>query len=183
MAARRRGEIQDFFSSGKVSVSVIGSEGQLLAIQEPFRAFAEQMVAATGLPAWMLGLHWSSTERLSTQQADMILAHVEALRRAVTPQIERVIDLRQRLAGRSGRFRIAWSTISLRDLTEHARAEAWQQQARQRRIENGRRMWELGYWTQEQAARDADPALVRIARPFEAPPGEAERGPVGLSPE
>jgi hypothetical protein len=183
MEARRQGEIQDFFSSGKVSVSVIGSEGQLLAIQEPFRAFAEQMVAATGLPGWMLGLHWSTTERLSTQQADMILAHVEALRRAVEPQIASLIDLRQRLTGRSGRFRLRWSPINLRDLTEHARGEAWQEQARHRRIENGRRMWELGYWTQEQAARDADPTLDGVARSHDAPPGGAEHVAGGLSPE
>jgi hypothetical protein len=183
MGARRRGELQDFFSSGKVSVSVIGSEGQLLAIQEPFRAFAEQMVAATGLPAWMLGLHWSSTERLSVQQADFIVASTEALRREVQPQVEYLLELRQRLVGRSGRFKVEWPEVSLRDLVETARGEAYSQQARQRRIENGRRMWELGYWTQEQAARDADPALERVAVEYRLPPAAAEAVDARLSPE
>jgi hypothetical protein len=177
MAARDQGQIKDFFSSGKVSVSVIGSDAQLLALQEPFRAFSEQMVAATGLPAWMLGFHWSSTERLSAQQADLIVSHVEALRREVQPQIEHLCDLRQRLAGRSGRFRVTWSRVSLRDLVETARGELLAEQARHRRIENGRRMWELGYWTQEQAARNADPAVTTPARTRESPPArEAGHG-------
>ncbi len=182
MAAREAGEEHDFFTSGNVSVKVVGAEGTALSIQEPFRAFVEQMVAVTGLPPWMLGLHWSATERLSLQQADLIVANVEAIRRTAQPELERLIELRQRLRGRSGRFRVKWSAVNLRDLTEQARGEAWQEQARQRRLENGLRMWQLGYWTQEQAARDADPALVTVARRLETPPEGPRRLNVGLSP-
>lgn len=182
MSARDSGQIKDFFTSGDVEVKVIGSDAQLLALQEPFRAFEEQIVAATGLPAWMLGLHWSSTERLSVQQADMIVANIASLRRAVQPEIDRLCDLRQRLVGRSGRFTLQWPAVNLRDLTETAKGEAWHEQGRARRIENGRRMWELGYWTQEQAARDADSTLERVATEYRVPPTGAERQADMLTP-
>jgi hypothetical protein len=44
-------------------------------------------------------------------------------------------------------------------------------------------MWELGFWTQEQAARDADPTLTHVAREHVTPPAPAQRLPAGLHPE
>ena len=34
----------------------------------------EQLVTKTGLPPFLLGLNWSTTERMSTQQADILMA-------------------------------------------------------------------------------------------------------------
>jgi hypothetical protein len=182
MQARQTGEVRDFVTAGNVSVSLMGDASQTLAVQEPFRLFAEQMVAVTGLPPWLLGLHWSSTERLSTQQADLLVANIEALRREVHPQLERLLDLRQRLRGGSSRFRLVWPAVNLRDATEQARADAWAEQARQRRIENARRMWELGFWSQERAAREVDPDLARVDRMLEQPPGAPADLPARLTP-
>lgn len=182
MEARAQGEVRDFFSAGEVSVDVIGNKNALFDIQSPFRAFAEQVIAATGLPSWMFGFNWSSTETLSVQQADMIVANVEAIRRAVQPAVEQILDLRQRLRGKPP-VKVSWSAVNLRDLTEEARGRNWREMAQARRIENGRRMWELGYWNQEQAARYADPELVRVAREYVAPPASAERLSAGLHPE
>jgi hypothetical protein len=182
MAAREKGEVRDFFSAGEVTVDVIGNKNALFDIQQPFRAFAEQIVAATGLPSWMFGFNWSTTETLSVQQADMIVANVAAIRRAVQPAVERVITLRQRLRGLP-EVAVAWSPVNLRDLTEEARGASWREQAQARRIENSRRMWELGFWNQEQAARYADATLTHVAREHVSPPAPAERLPAGLSPE
>ena len=140
------------------------------------------MVAVTGLPPWLLGLHWSSTERLSAQQADMLIANIEGIRREVQPQLDQLLELRQSLTGRSGRVRFVWPAISLRDATEQARGEAWAEQARQRRIENARTMWALGFWTQDQAARDADPTLVGPARRLSEVPGPSGSLPSRLTP-
>lgn len=182
MEARAEGAVRDFFSAGDVTVEVIGNKNALFDIQQPFRAFAEQIVAATGLPGWIFGFNWSTTETLSVQQADMILANVEAIRRAVQPAVERVVELRQRLAGRPP-VSVAWEPITLRDLTEEARGLAWREQGQARRIENARRMWELGFWSQEQAAHYADPTLIQVDRAYDGPPIPAERLPVGLSPQ
>lgn len=170
MQARRRGEVKDWFTSGAVKAELLGSPGQLDAVQESFRIFAEQMVSATGLPPWLLGLHWSATERLSVQQADLLVANIEGLRRELQPQLEYLLEVRQRLSARPGSFRVTWPPVNLRDATEQARAEAWREQGRQRRIENARRMWELGFWSQERAAREIDSALVSVDRKLAAPP-------------
>ncbi|HEU4753645.1 MAG TPA: hypothetical protein VFU47_11100, partial [Armatimonadota bacterium] len=182
MRARREGEVRDWFTAGPVQATLLGSAGQITAVEESFRVFAEQMVAATGLPPWLLGLHWSATERLSVQQADLLVASIEGLRRELQPQVEYLLDLRQRLVGGSGRFRVAWPAVNLRDAAEQARAVAWEEQATARRIENARRMWELGFWSQERAAREADPDLVRVDRRLDAPPAGTGRQPEHLTP-
>lgn len=182
MRARRQGEVKDWFTSGPITATLLGSPGQITAVEESFRVFAEQMVAATGLPPWLLGLHWSTTERLSVQQADFLVAGVEALRRELQPQLEYLLDLRQRLRGDPGRFRVTWPPINLRDAAEQARALAWREQATARRIENARKMWELGFWSQDRAAREADPTLTDIDRRLPAPPGASGRLPERLTP-
>ena len=182
MAARKYGEVRDLFTTGGVDIKSIGAETVNVALQEPFRVFVEQMVAVTGLPPWLLGLHWSTTERLSAQQADLLIANIEGIRREVQPQLDTLLELRQALTGRSSRVRFVWPAISLRDATEQARAEAWAEQARQRRIENARTMWALGFWTQDQAARDADPALSGPARRLSEVPGPSGSLPGRLTP-
>lgn len=171
MEARDRGEIADWFSTGDVEVDVVGSAEQLAAIQEPYRALMEQIVGATGLPSWMLGMHWSSTERLSHQQASALVAHVEGIRRSLQPALERLLEIRAMATGRGARVTVEWPQVDLHDALERPRADYLRERARAQRIANGRLMWELGYWTQEQAARDADEAFVSVARPLDQPPG------------
>ncbi len=156
MGARNEGNLLDFFTSGVVEVSTIGSDGHLQSLREPLRVFVEQLVSATGLPPWLLGLHWSATERLSLQQADLLVATIEGLRRTVHPQLEYLVEFRRRLRDLPGPVTVRWAPVDLRDLTEQSRAALLREQARARRIENARRMWELGFWSQSRAAREAD---------------------------
>jgi hypothetical protein len=173
LTAREDGEVHDFFSSGAVTVDVVGNKNALFDIQQPFRAFAEQIVCATGLPSWMFGFNWSATETLSVQQAELIVANIEAIRRAVQPSIEHLIELRQRLRGQPSVTRLTWTPVNLKDLTEQARGEA-------RRIENARRMWELGFWSQLRAAQYADETITTVATPYPTPPAAAELPNDGL---
>lgn len=184
MTAREAGQVHDYFTAGPVTIDVIGNKNALFDIQQPFRAFAEQVIAATGLPSWMFGFSWSSTETLSTQQADLIVANIEAIRRGVMPAIGQVLNTRQEMRGKP-RVELKWGEVNLRDLTEKARGAAWIEQGRARRIENARKMWELGFWDQDRAARDADPTLLGVARSMDTPPVEGpgeNEGPVGLHP-
>jgi hypothetical protein len=176
------GGITDMLTSGKVTIRVMGAEGTPLSITEPFRAFAEQMVCLTGLPAWLLGMHWSSTERLAAQQAELIVTQIEAIRRSVMPQVEQIVETRQRLAGKSGRYKLKWTPITLHDRTEQARARAWEAQAAQREIANAVRLWHLGLINQQQAARRIDPSLTAVDRPLSVPPLLPEAGTVVVSP-
>lgn len=47
--------------------------------QVPVRQILEQLVARTGIPPFLLGLSWSSTERMSAQQADLMTSEITAL--------------------------------------------------------------------------------------------------------
>jgi hypothetical protein len=182
MQSKADGTAADFFTAGKVTVEIAGQHGPVVSITEPFRVFCEQLVGATGLPAWLLGLHWSATERMAGQQAELLVAQINALRRAMQPELERIIDLRQRLAGKSGRVTVGWSPVSLHDVTEQARGRAWQEQALARRIQNATQMWSLGFWTQLQAARYVDPTLAAVSQPLPSPPAPRGGSPPALGP-
>ena len=58
-----------------------GADNQILDSSVPIRQILEQLVSKTGIPPFMLGLSWSSTERMSTQQADLLTTEMTAIRR------------------------------------------------------------------------------------------------------
>lgn len=171
MEARKEGQIKDFFATD-VEVSVIGAEGETLEFSTPYRSIMEQVVGKTGLPSWMLGFTWSTTERLSTQQADMLTSNLNGMWDELYPDLYRIIELRQRMTGRRGEFTLTRKAVSLQDAVETARARVMEAQADAKREETGRRYWQAGIFDQEQYAgyslgEDYDGA---IATPMDAPP-------------
>ena len=102
------------------------------------RQILEQVVAKTGIPPFLLGLSWNSTERMSSQQADMLTTEITALRRTLTPVVERVCRLWLRMRGYACGFQVVWDDINLQDAVEEARAELYREQARKLRLENDR---------------------------------------------
>ena len=135
MQAGREGSVRDFVAVGDVDIKVIGADGPILDSQAPVRQILEQLVARTGIPPFMLGLSWSSTERMSTQQADMLTTEVTAIRRAVEPALQRAAELWLRVHGFGGRAEILWEDINLQDAVEEARAELYRAQAEKLRRE------------------------------------------------
>jgi hypothetical protein len=166
--------VGDFFTAGKVAVSVIGHEHTPLPLAETWRVFEEQLVAVTGLPSWLLGFNWSTTQRMALQQSEILVANIESLRRHMAPALEQLVDLRQRLAGRANRIKLGWSPITLHDLTEQARAKAWEAQAMERQIANAVTMWQMGFWTQLQAFQALDPDAAAVAQAYETPPAPVQ---------
>lgn len=135
MQAGREGSVRDFVAVGDVDIRVIGADSPVLDSQVPVRQILEQLVARTGIPPFMLGLSWSSTERMSAQQADMLTTEISAIRRAVEPALCRVAELWLRLHGFGERAEIAWEDINLQDMVEEARAELYRAQAEKLRRE------------------------------------------------
>lgn len=131
MQDSKNGIVRDFVAVGDVSVKVIGSDGQILDSEIPVRQLLEQLVARTGLPPFMLGLSWSSTERMSRQQADMLTSELWALRRTVEPALERICEMWLRLHGLSCHPHIVWEDICLQDSVEEAQAALYRAQAQQ----------------------------------------------------
>ena len=136
MRAGRDGSVHDFVSVGDVSIKAIGADNRILDSEVPVRQILEQLVAKTGLPPFMLGLNWSSTERMSSQQADMLTSELAALRRTLTPVVERVCRLWLRMHGYGCAFEVVWDDIDLQDEVELARAALYREQARRQQIEN-----------------------------------------------
>ena len=135
MQAGREGSVRDFVAVGDVDIKVIGADGPILDSQAPVRQILEQLVARTGIPPFMLGLSWSSTERMSAQQADMLTTEITAIRRAVEPALCRTAELWLRLHGFDGRAEIVWEDINLQDMVEEARAQLYRAQAEKLRRE------------------------------------------------
>ena len=124
------GSVADFVASGELDIKVIGADGQVLDGESPVRQILEQLVAKTGLPPFLLGLSWSSTERMSSQQADLLTSEVTAIRRSLTPVVLRICRLWLRLHGYSDKVEVQWEDINLQDMVEEARAGLYRAQTR-----------------------------------------------------
>ena len=139
MREGRNGSVRDFVAVGDVEIKAIGGDAPILDSETPVRQILEQIVAKTGIPPFMLGLSWSSTERMSSQQADLLTTEITALRRTLTPVVERICRLWLRMHGYTCGFEVVWDDINLQDQVEEARAELYREQARRLRIENDER--------------------------------------------
>lgn len=137
--AMRDGDtVRDFVAVGDVDIRVIGGDAPILDSQVPVRQVMEQIVAKTGIPPFMLGLSWNSTERMSAQQADMLTTEITAIRRTLTPTVERVCRLWLRMHSFTCGFEVIWDDINLQDQVEEAKAALYQEQARKLKMENDR---------------------------------------------
>lgn len=133
MEETKNGTVRDFVAMGDVEIKVIGGEAPILDSQVPVRQMLEQLVAKTGLPPFLLGLNWSTTERMSTQQADILTSELWALRRTVEPALLKICRTFLAYEGLDDRVEIHWNDISLQDITQEARAELYKAQAEKAR--------------------------------------------------
>lgn len=137
--AMRSDTVCDFVSVGDVKVKVIGAENQMPDCEAPVRTVLEQLLAKLGIPPFLLGLSWSSTERMSEQQADILTSELEYYRAAVEPAIRRIVGTHLQLSGYTCGFDIVWNDINLQDTVELSQARLNNARARQLEREIG---WE-----------------------------------------
>ena len=130
MQAGRDGAVRDFVCAGDVGIRTIGADNQILDSEVPVRQILEQLVAKTGIPPFLLGLSWSSTERMSSQQADILTSEIAAIRRSLEPVAERVCEWWLRLKGYDDRVKVDWLDVNLQDEESEARAALYRAQAR-----------------------------------------------------
>ena len=131
----KTGTVRDFVAVGDVEIKVIGGESPILDSEVPVRQILEQLVSKTGLPPFLLGLNWTTTERMSAQQADILTSELWAIRRTVQPAIERICRTYLALEGLDNRVDIEWDDISLQDITEEAKADLYRAQAEKYRMD------------------------------------------------
>ncbi len=128
-SAMESGSVKDFVAIGDVQIKVIGADNQILNSEIPVRQMLEQIVAKLSIPPFMLGLSWSTTERMSSQQADALTTEIQAYRRILTPVIEKICSLYLRLLGNSSGVSVIWNEVTLQDTVELAKANLYNAQA------------------------------------------------------
>lgn len=120
--AMRGPGVSDFVAVGDVSIRAIGADHQVLDSNVPVRQMLEQIVAKMGVPPFLLGLSWSSTERMSSQQADMLTSELDAYRALLSPVIARIGSMWLTLQGYAPDCTVDWEVITMQDEVDHANA-------------------------------------------------------------
>lgn len=133
MNSAKYGQVKDFVAVGDVDIKVIGAENQLIDTNVPVRQILEQLIAKLSIPPFLLGLNWSSTERMSSQQADILTSELEYYRRLLDPIIREISESFLCSIGAECSCRVEWDNINLQD--ESALAEARLKIARAMEIE------------------------------------------------
>ncbi|MBQ7118065.1 MAG: serine/threonine protein phosphatase [Clostridia bacterium] len=122
------GPVKDFVAVGDVSIRAIGADNQILDSEIPVRQLLEQIVAKLGIPPFLLGLNWSTSERMSYQQADILTSEIDAYRREITPVINRICRTFLNLHGYDCDFTVEWDNLTLQDITLMAQSELYRAQ-------------------------------------------------------
>ena len=133
MNSARYGQVKDFVAVGDIDIKVIGAENQLFDTNIPVRQLLEQIMAKLSIPPFLLGLNWSSTERMSAQQADILTSELEYYRRLLTPVICDIGNAFLCSAGIDAQCSVEWENINLQD--ESALADARLKNAQAMEIE------------------------------------------------
>jgi len=134
--AKREGKSADFVraidSNSSIDIQIIGANGQELTVEMPARHVMEQIIAKIDLPPWMLGMHWSTTERLSENEAEIMLAAIATRQAAKMPYFYNLIRTLLLLRGRTwkkGDWKLKWAQVNLKDILKQAQARFMNAQA------------------------------------------------------
>ena len=131
MNSARCGQVRDFVAVGDVDIKVIGADNQLFDTNVPVRQLLEQLIAKLSIPPFLLGLNWSSTERMSSQQADILTSELEYYRRLISPVICSIAEAYLGSVGSEAVCKVEWDNINLQDETALAESRLKNAQARE----------------------------------------------------
>ncbi len=116
------GTVRDFVAVGDVNIRVIGADNQIIDTDIPVRQMLEQIISKLGLPPFLLGLSWSTTERMSAEQSDILTSELWHYRSILEPVILKICREFLIRSGLDDNISLIWDTVSLRDEVETARA-------------------------------------------------------------
>lgn len=138
LRAKKEGKSADFVRAidvnSTIEIKVLGADGQVLEMDIPVKYILQDICGKTGLPSWMLGYSFSTTERRASFEAEMVLADVTVRQEAKTPHFERLISTMLLLRGRTwkpGDWKLEWKQVNLHDIVAQAQANFLNAQAEQ----------------------------------------------------
>jgi hypothetical protein len=127
--AKRKGNSADFVQAiaadDEIVLQVIGAKDQVLEIEMPARHLLEQIVAKTGVPAWLLGLQWTTAERLAQQQSEIVLQESKTRFERRLPGLRRIVETWMRgrgLTWKAGDWKLTQELPNLHDELKRAQA-------------------------------------------------------------
>lgn len=162
MQAAANGQRRELVSGGKVTVSIMGANGEELELEQPAHLIEDQIMAKTGIPPLLLGITRATTERMSTVQAGTLAEVIDSIQEAVTPALTRFFQLRQRLKGLDDAISVKWEAANLVDQMQAAQAMVEEENARKLERENDLSDWRGGYLMPLEYARKRRPDLAHL---------------------
>ena len=96
----------------------------------------EQIVAKLSIPPFMLGLSWSTTERMSEQQAKCLSKELEYYRRLLNPTILKIATTILQNCGFDDLVKIQWDILNFNDQISAAKTRLFNAQALKIELEN-----------------------------------------------
>lgn len=136
MAASKHGQIHDFITVGDVEIKAIGADNQLLDCQMPARQMVEQLIAKLSIPPFMLGLNWSTTERMSHEQAKTLVKELEYYRLILKAPITKIANTILITLGIYDSAKPEWDILDIHDEFNTARTRLCNAQAKHIELEN-----------------------------------------------
>ncbi|MGH8083862.1 MAG: minor capsid protein [Lysobacter sp.] len=129
MAAKAKGNSVDLATGAgaddEIKIAIIGAAGEALEIGEPARHMLEQVVAAFGLPPWMLGITWSQASGIGEQQSVVVLQEAQTRFERRGPGLHKPIEAMLRARGRTwkpGDWKLVQRLPNLMDEAKRAQA-------------------------------------------------------------
>lgn len=188
-----QGDVVDFYTAGKITVSIIGAQGDTLVFEAPMKTLTQQVVTKSHIPPMAFGLEWAMGEQTTQLQADLLTQLIASLRAEVTPMLTYLIDLRQKLGGRDREFKLLWPQPTLIDIFAKSRADFFSENSRQLKIANNNDLWRAGQLNVHDVVRSNRPELAHLTDdeidtrlpglvmtpPEDAPPGATGPGRTG----
>lgn len=129
ISSSKNGQIKDFITVGDVEIKAIGADNQILECQIPARQMVEQIVAKLSIPPFMLGLSWSTTERMCEQQSRFFIEEINFYRRLLNPIILKIANCALRLNGFCDSPKVCWSNLNFDDEYKSAKVKLLNAQA------------------------------------------------------
>jgi hypothetical protein len=142
MKDRKQGKVRDAHiglpNETKLNLMTLGANNELFDLEVPIHAVLEQIVSKTGFAPFMFGLYkWSSTERLSTHQNDMIVSTIKGYRTQFDSILEKTISTHLILEGNAGaKWQWEWNDVNLLDEVERARSRHLTASAKEKELKN-----------------------------------------------
>jgi hypothetical protein len=141
--AKRAGGSGDIVTAtgedGDVEIKIVGHDGQIMAYDVPLRHVKENLISKL-LPAWMLGIYWSTTERMATLEVESVLQDSKVRQLLALPKLLKLYSSVLKIRGKKwnsittsldkpGDWGVIFEIPNLRDLVAQAQARFLNSQA------------------------------------------------------